>query len=69
MTKPTMNNLSWMQEVLRLGNTGLWSIVIDTVHRKNHMYADDTMLGLLGLTDQPDPEECYSHWFSRIEPK
>ena len=69
MTTPIMNNFSWMQEVLRAGNTGLWSIVIDTNHAKNHMYADDTRLELLGLSVHPDAEECYTHWFSRIEPK
>lgn len=69
MTIPIMNNPSWMQEVLRAGNTGLWSIVIDTVHRKNNMYADDTMLKLLGMEKHPIPDECYAHWFSRIDPK
>lgn len=69
MTKPTMNNFSWIQEVLKLGNTGLWSIIIDTVQKTNQMYADDTMLDLLGLQEQLNPEECYKHWFSHIDPK
>lgn len=69
MNRPVMNNLSWMQEVLRLGNTGLWSIIIDPIQKKNHMYADDIMLTLLGLEKELDSEACYDHWFRHIEPK
>ena len=32
------------------------------------MYADRTMRILLGVPDNIGPEECYKHWFERIEP-
>ena len=32
------------------------------------MYADRTMRILLGVPDEIRPEECYQHWFERIEP-
>ena len=62
-------NPDWVQEVLNTSNTGLWSICVDTGTGVGRMYASDMMLQLLGLDDHPAAEECYSHWFSRIDAK
>ena len=64
-----MNDPTWMQEVLGAGNVGLWAIVVDNKEQKYEMYANDTMLALLGLPKHPDPEQCYSHWYNRIDEK
>ncbi len=64
-----MNDPAWMQEVLGAGNVGLWAIVIDNEAQKYEMYANDTMLTLLGLSKHPDPEQCYAHWYNRIDEK
>ena len=31
------------------------------------MYADHTMLELLGFSTEPAPEECYRVWYDRID--
>ncbi len=61
------NSPEWMSEALRIGNTGLWAIELDTRGGAPRMMVNETMLGLLGLEAHPDPEACYSHWFDRIE--
>ena len=61
------NSPEWMSEALRIGNTGLWAIELDTRGGAPSMMVNETMLGLLGLEAHPDPEACYSHWFDRIE--
>lgn len=61
------NSPDWMSEALRIGNTGLWAIEVDESGGRPRMMANDTMLGLLGLDAHPSPEECYEHWYSRIE--
>lgn len=63
------NDPAWMREALRAGSTGLWKIVlVPGKPDMSKMFGNDTMLMLLGLDSHPDPEECYRHWFSRIEP-
>lgn len=62
------NDPKWMSEALRAGNTGLWKIMIDPqTPDAPRMFANDTMLMLLGLDAHPAPEECYRHWFSHID--
>lgn len=60
-------NPDWVRDVLNTGNTGLWSICVDTETGMGRMYASDMMLELLGLDDHPSAEDCYTHWFSRID--
>lgn len=55
-----------MQEVLVEAQTGLWAIELDE-GKPPRMYADHAMLGLLGLSAEPTPEDCYQHWYQRIE--
>lgn len=59
----------WIEEVLQASNTGIWTIVADQNTGRNYMYADDSMLSLLGLPQQPDAEECYRHWSGRVDEK
>lgn len=53
-------------EVLSETRIGLWRIQIDE-NREPRMYADATMLELLGIEEVPTPEECYRAWYDRIE--
>lgn len=55
-----------MQDVLLGAQTGLWAIEIDT-DETPRLYADSTMLTLLGLEEEPSPEECYQYWYERID--
>ena len=56
-----------MRQVLREAQTGLWVIEMDE-GKQPRMYADSAMLELLGLEEEPAPEVCYQHWYSRIDP-
>lgn len=55
-----------VQEVLCQAQTGLWAIELDE-GRPPRMYADSSMLELLGYDEAPSPEECYQGWYGRIE--
>ena len=56
-----------VEQTLEGSRTGLWSIELEEGCAPR-MYADRTMGMLLGLTGNPSPEECYRHWFDRVEP-
>lgn len=63
------NDPKWMTEVLRMGKTGLWKIVLDPKNPSDSkMFANETMLDLLGLEKHPSPIQCYQHWFNRVDP-
>ena len=66
VSEDIFNSPEWAREVLRDADTGLWRIVIDG--DRGRMWANDTMLELLGLVSFPGPEECYAHWLSRVKP-
>ena len=55
-----------MQEILREAQTGLWVIELDD-GQEPRMYADSSMLELLGFETEPSPELCYQVWYDRIE--
>ena len=57
----------WMSEALRIGNTGLWAIEVDEENGKHRMTANETMLLLLGLETHPSPEDCFRHWYGRVD--
>ena len=61
------NSPEWMSEALRIGNTGLWAIEIDEENGKHRMTANETMLLLLGLETNPSPEDCFRHWYGRVD--
>ncbi|MDC7288149.1 ATP-binding protein [Blautia schinkii] len=55
-----------MQDVLLQAQTGLWVIELEDGCQPR-LYADSTMLHLLGLEKEPTPEECYRFWYGRID--
>lgn len=61
-----IQDISTMQDVLHESMTGLWIIEIEE-GCKSRMFADETMLDLLGLTEEASPEECYAHWYRNID--
>ena len=54
------------REILNATDLGLWVIRMDEVAGKYQMYADDTMCRIMAYENGGTPEECYMHWFSRI---
>ena len=56
-----------LEEILEGARTGIWTIELED-GCPPRMYADRTMRILLGVRDGIGPEECYQHWFERIEP-
>lgn len=55
-----------IQEVLCAAQTVLWVIELDE-GKEPRMYADKAMLELLGMQEETGPEECYAHWYDRID--
>ena len=55
-------------EILDKANVGLWAIELDD-DAQPRMFADDTMLRLLGVEGNLTPEEVYNAWYSRIDPE
>ena len=56
-----------LEDILEGARTGIWTIEMEDGCQPR-MYADRTMRILLGVPDGIEPEECYRHWFGRIEP-
>ncbi len=56
-----------LEDILEGARTGIWTIELEE-GCPPRMYADRTMRILLGVSDEIPPEECYQHWFGRIEP-
>ena len=45
-------------EILEKANIGLWAFELDE-GCEPRMYADDVMLGLIGLSEQTTPDGCF----------
>ena len=56
------------KEILGKADIGLWAIEIDD-NALPRLFADDTMLRLLGVEDNLSPEDVYNAWYSRIHPE
>ena len=56
-----------LEDILEGARTGIWTIELEEGCRPR-LYPDRTMRILLGVPDEIGPEECYRHWFERIEP-
>ena len=56
-----------LEDILEGARTGIWTIELEEGCQPR-MYADRTMRILLGVPEDIGPEECYRHWFERIEP-
>jgi diguanylate cyclase (GGDEF)-like protein len=54
------------EDILKITGLGLWSIRINPNGGRNQMFVDKTMMDLLGLKKALAPEECYEHWYNRI---
>ncbi|MDO5417627.1 MAG: diguanylate cyclase [Lachnospiraceae bacterium] len=54
------------RQIMSDNHLGLWVIHMNPQTGEKKMYANETMLQLLGLSGNPSPEECYHHWYSRI---
>ena len=58
---------SAVQKMMKNANIGMWAIEIDP-DQEPRMYADETMLGLLGISDEHTPEEVYHAWYDNVHP-
>lgn len=56
-----------VEDILETARTGIWTIEMEEGCQPR-MYANRAMQILLGVSDEIEPEECYRHWFERIEP-
>ncbi|MGN0526053.1 MAG: EAL domain-containing protein [Acutalibacteraceae bacterium] len=54
-------------DILKESLLGLWIIRLHDDESENELYADSTMLNLLGFTESQTPTECYKQWNSRIK--
>lgn len=54
------------EDILKTTKLGLWSIRIDQENGRNQMFADQTMLQIMGVNKELTPEECYNYWYQRI---
>lgn len=54
--------------MLKNSNIGLWAIEIDE-DAEPRMYADGTMLRLLGVETELTPEQLYSAWYDNVHPE
>lgn len=55
-------------EILENTDLGLWEICLNPGTGKREMYVDPVMRRIMGVTEDITPEECYTHWYSRINP-
>ncbi len=53
-------------DIFEKANIGLWAFELDE-GCEPRMYADDTMLGLIGLDHRVSPEETYHAWYDHID--
>ncbi len=54
------------EDILKVTKLGLWAIHISMDGGKNQMFADQTMLEIMGAKKRMTPEECYEFWYQRI---
>ena len=58
--------LALSSDILEKANIGLWAFELDEGCAPR-MYADDTMLKLIGLKERISPEETYHAWYDYID--
>lgn len=54
------------RDILQATEVGLWVIRMNKEKKHYEMFADDNMKKILGIFHKVTPEECYQHWYSRI---
>ena len=52
--------------ILSALGVGLWKIRMDPETRRCEMLADDNMCRVMGAPRSLTPEECYRHWYNRV---
>lgn len=55
-----------LAQILRATEVGLWVIRMNKEKKHFEMFADDNMKKILGIFHEVTPEECYEHWYNRI---
>ncbi len=61
-----LGTLALSSDILEKANIGLWAFELDEGCAPR-MYADDTMLKLIGLKERISPEETYHAWYDYID--
>ncbi|HJJ47555.1 MAG TPA: hypothetical protein O0X39_00990, partial [Methanocorpusculum sp.] len=61
-----LGTISLSPDLLKNSHIGQWAFELDE-GKAPRMYADDVMLGLLGLDHQISPEETYHAWYDNID--
>lgn len=54
-------------DILKAIDLGLWVIRLGTKEEDHAMYADDTMIRIMGADPNLSPEECYWFWYNRVK--
>ena len=54
------------EDILKTTNLGLWVIRLSKDGTRREMYVDQTMRNVLGIRGELTAEECYRHWYGRI---
>ena len=65
-SETSVGQTDWLTDALNAGSTGLWKMIIHLDSGAIELSGNTTMLLLLGLEQDPGPEECYKQWMSRI---
>lgn len=63
-----LGTIELSSDILEQSNIGLWAFELDEGSAPR-MYADDTMLRLIGLEHRIPPEETYHAWYDHIDPE
>ncbi|MBP9996870.1 MAG: response regulator [Lachnospiraceae bacterium] len=65
-TKDNWGRVCAPENILSEMNIGLWTLEIDE-GKDVRLYADDMMLGLIGLKERLSPEEMYKIWYAGVD--
>ena len=63
-----LGNVDINENILATANIGIWAVEVDE-NKEPRMYADDTMLNLLGLPKGTSPEDIFRTWYGNIDEK
>ena len=61
-----LDNITDLESVLKQAQMGLWELLM-MQDEQPKMYADASMVGLLGIEEPVSPEECYQLWRTGID--
>ena len=61
-----LGSINLSGDILRKASIGLWAFELDE-GRPPRMYVDDTMAGLLGMTEALSPEDTYHAWYDHVD--